>query len=230
MPKVVTLSSNSKSEATPLMVVLNSLMEKNNLNMAQLSKNTGLTFTTIKRLCADPACNPTLGSIDKIAKFFGVKSTQLMGIEPINSDAATGYHPDFSGWVNIPIISQQQLLSWPNQIDEIRASKSTQFVKTDLEINEKMFALKATDESLEPKFSAGTVLIFDPEKQYRNKDYVALHIHGKELPQIRQIFIDGSDIYIKTINPEFSGNQPTKLDKNSFMILGVLIQARSNYF
>lgn len=230
MSKVIPIASNAKKEGVSLMIVLNSLMEKNGLSMAQLSKNTGLAFTTIKRLCTDPACNPTLGSVEKIAEFFGIRQTQLMGIEPIDGDGINGYQPNFQTWENIPIISLQQLIRWPNNIDEIRSAKLTQFVKTDLEVNEKTFALKAMDETLEPKFSSGTILIFDPDKDYKNKDYVVLLIQGKELPQVRQILIDGPDVYMKTINPEFSGNRPVKLEKKAFTILGVLIQAKSNYF
>lgn len=230
MSKVILIASNSKKEDVSLMIVLNSLMEKNGLSMAQLSKNTGLAFTTIKRLCTDPLCNPTLGSVEKIAEFFGIRQTQLMGIEPIDGDGTNGYQPNFQTWENVPIISLQQLIKWPNNIDEIRSEKLTPFVKTDFEINEKTFALKAMDETLEPKFSSGTILIFDPNKDYKNKDYVVLLIKGKKLPQVRQILVDGPDVYIKTINPEFSSNQPVKLEKNSFAILGVLIQAKSNYF
>lgn len=228
MTKIATLTLPAKKESAPLTSVLNDLMEKNGLNMAQLSKNTGLAFTTIKRLCTDSTCNPTMGSLEKIAEFFGIKATQLMGIEPIINET-NGYRPDLFAWENIPIITLQQLVLWPKNIEEIRASTSTQFVKTDLEVNENVFALNAMDESLEPKFSSGTTLIFDPTKHYKNKDFVILLLKAKELPQIRQIFIDGPDVYIKTINPEFSGNYPVKLEKNSFSVLGVLIQAKFNY-
>lgn len=227
-----TISINVHKNAKPyssLIEILNHLMDENNLNIAQLSKNTGLAFTTVKRLCSDPKCNPTLGSIEKIAEFFGVRTTELLGLEPLNGKAK-GYRPNFSAWSDVPLISLRHLLKWPNNKNEITSSEASQFVKTDLEISEKTFALKAADETLEPKFSSGTILIFDPEKECKNKDYVVLHSKGKELPQIRQLLIDGSDKYTKIINPEFSNAHPTKLEKNTFSVLGVLVQAKINYF
>lgn len=227
MTKIVNLSK-IKSDQAQLMDVLNKLMEKTNTNINQLSKNTGLANTTVKRMCTDPECNPTLTSITKIAAFFGVTPNQLIGAEPLPEETA-GYYPDFEKWNKIPILTLSETLEWPQNIENIRESKNTKYVMTDIDVNEGTFAVISEDETLEPKFSEGTILIFDPSKPPKNKDFALLLMENKELPRFRQILIDGSDIYERVINPEFSEGSPSLLPKNKFKIVGILIQAKSNY-
>lgn len=222
MTKVVSIAK-VKDDQAHLMDVLNKLMEKTNTNINQLSKNTGLANTTIKRMCTDPESNPTLDSITKIAEFFGITPNQLIGTEPV-PDETTSYQPCFENWDKVPIINLNQVIGWPKNIEEIKARDSAKYVLTDIGINKEVFAVIATDETLEPKFSEGAILIFDPTRTPKNKDYVILLTYGKDLPQFRQILIDGPDMYAKTINPEFYG-----LEIDNFKILGVLIQAKANY-
>lgn len=224
--KVVNLSK--KTAQTQLMDVLNRLMDKTHTNISQLGKSTGLANTTIKRMCTEPDCNPTLISITKIADFFGITPNQLIGTEPLPEDNI-GYYPNFEKWTKIPIIDLSLAIDWPNNIEEIKELPNPKYVLTDIEINEKVFAIIATDETLEPKFSEGTILIFDPTRTPKNKDYVIVLNEEKELPQFRQLLVDGSDMYVKTINPEFSDGSLAKLNKNKSRILGILIQAKSNY-
>ena len=225
MDNVVKLS---KTEPSSLRQVLNKLMRQTNTNINQLSKNTGISNTTIKRMCTDPDCNPTLTSISKIAEFFGITPNQLIGKELLLQEQL-GYKPNFEQWIPVPILNLDQVVRWPSNLEEIKEAQKTKYVKTDLEINERVFAIIAQDESLEPKFSMGTILIFDPEKIPKNKDYILFLSEDKNLPQFRQILIDGSDWYTKIINPEFSQGSPIPIDKNKNRILGTLIQAKSNY-
>lgn len=227
MSKVIDIAKIKPLSTARLMEVLNSLMKKAHVNINQLSKNTGLANTTIKRMCTDPECNPTLDSITKISAFFDITPNQLIGAEPIDQDTSS-YRPNLENWHRIPILSLTEAVQWPKNIEEIRA-QNTNTVLTDREIHEETFAVIAADETLEPRFSEGTILIFDPKRTPKNKEYVMLLAQDKELPQFRQVFIDGPDIYTKTINPAFAENTPTLLKKGNSKILGVLIQAKANY-
>lgn len=227
MTKIVSIAQINNTQ-TRLMDVLNHLMEKTNTNINQLSKNTGLANTTIKRMCTDPKSNPTLDSITKISQFFQITPNQLIGSEPLSNKTAC-YQPNFGDWDSVPIINLNQAIHWPNNIEEIKTQQSIKYVFTDIGINEEFFAVTAADETLEPKFSEGTILIFDPTRTPRNKNYVLLLNSEKSLPQFRQILIDGPDMYARTINPTFSETGLTMLEKNRFNILGTLVQAKANY-
>lgn len=218
---------SKKFEKSTLMDVLARLMQKTNISMSQLSRNTGLANTTIKRMCTDPRCNPTFTSIIKISEFFNITPNQLMGREPLSQESS--YKPNFDRWLVAPILSLQQLILWPTNIEEIKESSHTKYVKTDLEISERVFAIVTHDDSLEPRFPVGTILIFDPERTPRNKDYVILLMEDKHLPQFRQILVDGPDWYAKIINLELPQTSPFFIDKSKNKILGSLIQAKLNY-
>lgn len=215
-------------EESSLIFVLNKLMTNCGVNINQLSRNTGLSNTTIKRICIDPDCNPTLSSVTKIAEFFSITPNQLIGIEPLTTDQQT-YQPNLSSWTNIPILELNQTINWPSNIEEIRESTATIYVKTDIDPKESLFAVIVRDESLEPKFSEGTILIFDSSRELRNKDYVLLLDNDKPIPQFRQLLTDGPDVYARTINQNLANNPPSLLKKDQSKILGTLIQARSTF-
>lgn len=227
MTNVLKLDKQKPGQSN-LIDVLRKLMQNTNTNANQLSKNTGLAHTTVKRICSDPESNPTLDSIRKIADFFGVSANQLIGDEPLTCDQ-NSYRPDIDQWSKVPILTIQESISWPKNIEEIKQNENTKFVMTDINIAEETFAVITTDDTLEPKFSPGTILIFSPSKPVKNKDYVMVLLDGKELPQFRQILVDGPDKYAKTVNPNFPENALLKLEKDKYRIFGVLIQAKSNY-
>ena len=129
----------------------------------------------------------------------------------------------------MPILEYSQVIEWPNNIEAIKEAETTSHILTDIGINEQVFAIASQDESLEPKFCIGAILIFDPLRSVKNKDFVILVHKSKHLPQVRQILIDGPDIYVRSINPLFQNEAPTQLDRKLTRIAGVLIQAKANY-
>lgn len=227
MNNIIPILKN-QSEPQTLIKVLNHLMRKADISVHQLSKNTGLSNTTVKRMCFDPDSNPTLASITKISEFFNITPNQLIGVEPLESESIT-YRANFNAWTNVPILSLKQVMQWPDNIEMIRESSETRFIKTDVQTNEHVFAIIEKEGALEPRFPEGTVLIFDSERTApQNKDFVLLISKNKDLPQFRQILIDGSDMYVKSINPEIK-DPPTLVDTTTTKIMATLIQARSDF-
>ena len=95
MNTVVNIVQN-KNE-TSLTKILSQLMSSTNTSISQLCRNTGLAHTTIKRMCTEPSCNPTLTSIEKVADFFGITLNQLIGITPLDNIDAS-YTPKIQHW------------------------------------------------------------------------------------------------------------------------------------
>lgn len=229
-PNIVSLPKNQKPVLS-LMQILTQLMHDNHLTINQLSRNTGLSNTTIKRMCTIPDSNPTISSVEKLADFFGIRTTQLLGLESLMPLDSPQYVPDFEQWHKVPLITLEQAILWPIKEKEIQADLSTRYIKTDLEISDKTFGIVTRDSSLEPRFSDGTIFILEPDKEPHNKDFVLVLMNGKTLPQFRQIFVDGPDWYLKPINPDLAQVAPfTPMENNEFKILGVIIQAKIDFF
>ena len=228
MNNVVNLR-NSKTSFS-VAQVLKKLIDDNHLNVSQLSKNTGLSNTTIKRMCTEDEANPTLSSVEKLADFFGIKASQMLGLEPLTTQN-TGYFPKTEFWNNVPLLTLEESLFWPENEKSIKENKLTQYAKTDIDISDKTFAIIAKNGTLEPRFPDGTVLIIEPDRTPKNKDFVLVLINSKKLPQFRQIFVDGSDYYVKAINPDMANvNQLEPINFKCFKLIGIIIQAKIEFF
>ena len=216
-------------KSVSLMETLNHLMSKNHITAYQLSKNTGLAQPTIKRLCTDPNYNPTLVSLTKIADFFGITKNQLLGSDfsTLNTPA---YYPDFEKWSRVFILNEQQLSSWPSGIEEMNALDTTQYVLSDAIKDERSsFAIIVNNEALEPKFSKGTILIFDSNVEPKHKNLVMIKLRNHSIPQLKQILFDGMDVYLKSVYKDFLEIPPILFNRKNSLILGVLVQAKSTY-
>lgn len=74
---------------------LKALMKREALTQAELSKRTGIPATSLYRLMSGETTNPTLDTLNTLARHFGVGIGELTGERPI-SGISEGYAGDFS--------------------------------------------------------------------------------------------------------------------------------------
>ena len=86
------------------------------------------------------------------------------------------------------------------------------------------FATKLENDSMEPRFAPGCILIFDPEKKPSSGDFVLFSPLNSNHVFFRQYFLDGCDIYLKTIA---SGYENFKCQNLKFY--GVLLESRNEF-
>ncbi len=211
-----------------LQEVLLQLMQGSQINATQLARNTGLAGTTVRRLCNDPDCNPTIKSIEAIARFFSVTTNQLMGIEPLHEEISE-LQPRYENWVNIPILSSEEAMKWPHNIEEVTSSTQREYVKIDNDSSEETFAVVLKDQSLEPRFSPGSIMVFSREKAPYDQCYAIIKSEHKELPFYKKLLLDGADVYFKKVNVELPGEIITSMNKDTEQILGILIHVRKDF-
>ena len=84
------------------------------------------------------------------------------------------------------------------------------------------FALQVTDNSMEPEFTEGCIVIIDPVGQCRNDQYVFVEYDG--VRWFRQYLEKDSKKYLIALNNLY----PDILLDNSFDVLGVIIQKNEN--
>lgn len=208
---------------------LSLLMEYNHVNLPQLSKNTGLAASTLSRIKNDPDCNPTIESLKLLADFFGVTISQLIGDEPLPFEPnGLKISPQKHLWKTLPLLTLEQTLEWPHKKSDIE-NKITKTTSTDIEVGDNGFAIKLEGHSMEPRFSSGSTLIFDPDLQPKDRSFVLILQHGKHLPQFKQLFMDGADYHIKSLNPEFEGSKLSYIEPDKFRLIGVMVQARTDF-
>lgn len=209
--------------------VLTRLMKEANMNASKLSRNTGLAITTVKRLCSDD-CNPTLKSLEPIANYFDISINQLLGAEPLPQDKGQGMNiPNVMSWGLVPVITMDESVRWPQNKEEIQQRFNLEYVAVDAEPNETLFAMRLQGNSMEPRFSADTILVLDPQMKPHDGS-VGLILHkGKSTPQYKEILMDGPDMYIRSINPELPGSKLEPYNEEQFQLLGVLRHIRKDF-
>src|SRR3989338_6658135 len=97
-------------------------------------------------------------------------------------------------------------------------------ILTDPNIEVGQFALRVKGDSMWPQFQENTILIVDPTREQKNRDFVVVHIKKSNEILFRQLIIDGKYKFIKAINDIFPTIQLQDADK----IIGVVIQTRNN--
>lgn len=218
MGNVISFKKTQRLQNIRLRDNLIRLMKQHKTNMTHLYKETGVPITTIQRICKDPNANPTLASLMPIADFFSITLAQLIGEDPLPSNQPND--AVVKQWANIPIISWQQAVNWPNIA---HSSSELPRIATEITVNKNAFALEITEDHWE-QFHRGSVVIVEPELEPVNRDYVITHKADSQQANLKQILLHENDKYLKPMNSDFK----TTLMDDSYQILGVVVQVRMN--
>lgn len=206
---------------------LSRLMVECDIDDAKLARQTGIPASTISRIRLHPDANPTAATLRPIAKFFNISIGQLLGDEPLSKDRIPGSHniTSFTS-AKIPVIEWDWVIEWSkNEIIRFK-EKLTAWISTEKEVGSNAFALTVPSDSFGLIFRKGVTLIADPNKLVRDGDFVLIKTNNESNILLKQILLDGSDIYIKSVNPEMKG---TKLLEETPEFLSVIIETRFSH-
>lgn len=196
------------------------LMQANGITIQILANKAGIAVGTIQKLLSDPACNPTIGSIEAICNVFGISISELIGQEErLNSSNLSTVF--LVNWEELPIVlSNTQNLT-------CGGIKSRERIKTSCPVSKNSFALKVHDNSMLPLFPEKSILIFDPQKPPMDNNYIILKLHNYQAVVFKQLHVDEPFKYITSVNPLFKDN-PIKLRADD-KIIAVLVQSQIHY-
>lgn len=200
--------------------ILRRLLFEHNIRVTDLAREVDLPQPTIHRFVTGKSTRPYKSSLKPIADYFSISIPQLLGEEPLENqkDVQHSKHTN----KNVPIIPWEQLSE--------SSLHSLSNVETILvaNVSDYCFASKIQDSSMDPIFPCGTTLIFDKQKEPKDRAYILVKLHDSELCAFRQVIIDGSNYYLKPLNPDLSKFSMRLLDDKD-KLLGVLIEARHNF-
>ncbi|MES2998653.1 MAG: S24 family peptidase [Pseudomonadota bacterium] len=203
--------------------ILKGLMAELGINESELARRTGIGQPVVHRICSGETDNPKVATLSPIANFFAVSIDQLIGTEPLSPDRIPGtFNPDAQGWRQIPLLGWEQILSWPNLTQKTGPLPT---ISTDIELSQHAYALAVRDTTMEPRFPEGTVLLIDPDLKPNSLDFAIIHIEGQNLPNFKQILIDGEHTILKPLNSDFK----TLLLNKPHKFLGVMVQSRMDF-
>lgn len=204
---------------TKLAVTLKNLLQKMNLSESELARQTGVCQPVIHRMASGETDNPKIETLRPIAKFFQITLDQLVGDVPLSPHQPI-FHVEHETY-NLPLISFKEIVEWPDKKLHVTGT----YLQTDIQTSPFAYAIRLKDSTMYPMFPDGTILIIEPNQEYKHLDFVIAHLKKQSQPIFKQLLIDGQEKYLKSISPDYP---PVKLGKND-RILGVMLQARIDF-
>ncbi|HAU3858304.1 TPA: LexA family transcriptional regulator, partial [Legionella pneumophila] len=167
-------------------IVLSELIKKFGLNALEIERLTGVPASTIYRLLKSDG-NPTIEVLKKLATFFQITVSQLIGEEPI-------------GCKQIPLVPALEVANFFKLNPEEKSKFDS--IPIDFPLNQRSFASICQDNTMEPFILKNSIVIIDPDREITNKDFVFLIKKDNDQPRIRQLISDGENYYLKILNSD----------------------------
>lgn len=207
--------------------VLSRLLFEKDMRPMDLAREIDIPQPTIHRIVNGKSTRPHTSSLEAIANYFSISIDQLTGEELLNiSSKQETLNVDMNQARNINHIQWDKVISFVTT-NEKQSAKLSLTVSS--KINRNAFAVNMNDSSMEPIFPKNTILIFDPEFQARDRDYVLVKATDMEIPVFRQLLIDGNSKYLKPLNPDLDAFHMHSLESND-NVLATLIESRNNFY
>lgn len=202
---------------------LKQLLTQAKLSENELSRRTGVPQQVINRILTGKNLNPKIATLSPLADYFTISISQLLGDGvPIEEPKLNIQH---MGWIELPLIEWN--IIGTSSFDKLM-SDSKEKVVIDMNNTGSMFATRMVDNSMEPKFSQKTLLIFDSKKMVNDKDFVLIYTAAEHELVLRQIFVKKTGVFQKCFNPKYKDYKLTPILPES-KYWGVLIQSRTEH-
>jgi len=203
--------------------ILNRLMFEKKIRATELAREVDLPQPTVHRIVTGKCANPHQSSLQPLANYFDITVDQLKGNSPLPKHLFEAQLPTHSPEARtIPIIH------WEDATHNLQNITTDENIIAHQKLSLKCFALYMNDSSMEPQFSVGTTLIFDPDREAKDRSFVLVKLSKTEKPIFRQLLIDGTDRFLKPLNPDLVAFKMRILSEND-KIIATLVEARQHY-
>ncbi len=208
---------------------LKTLMGLAKINASELARRTGVAQPIIHRLSTGQNTNPKLATVKPISEYFMVTVSQLIGEKTLPSDKSFyRVSSEHRGWNRVPMIEWQDTTEWPASLQRYQDSEDSVYISTDANVSKLAYSLVIKGCAMEPMFPEGTIIVVEPEREPSDRDFVIVHLEGTSDARLKQVLLDGSDIYLKSLNPDLEEVKVNQL-RDKDRILAVMVQAKMDY-
>ncbi len=204
--------------------ILRQLMGEVHVSEAELARRTKIPQPTLHRILSGSTKSPRGASLAPLANFFSVTINQLLGEDPLPANRIPGtYNPRIQGWKPVPLINMKDAARWSELQSEI--SNWDKWVSTDVAVGETAFGVLVQGNSMSPRFEEGTILIVEPQREPKDRDFVIGVVENQSTAVFKQILIDGEERYLKSLNDDYR----TVVMQNNSKVIGCVVQARTDF-
>lgn len=139
---------------------------------------------------------PSIEDLKVLSKALDV-TLQDLAIEQTNFTSAPKVRS------SVPLISWVQAGAWADISDVFQPGEADEYYPCPENHSPYTFALKVIGESMWPDFVSGEIIFVDPETEARHGSCVVVRQNGNTEATFKQLIIDGSQKYLKALNPNW---------------------------
>ena len=188
-------------------------------NIKLLLKESGLRPPELGRLAKIPPTTiytmltgnfePKLSILCKIADFYNINVSQLIGEIPLN----------YKG-VKVPIISWDSFDATQGSL-VLNLNKDTRYISVEASNGDNLFAIEFNSD-IYSKYKKGSILVFAHTNKYINGDTILISINKSE-PGLKKAIVEANATYLKSLSEDVPLMQ---LDAQQSYVFGVLKEVR----
>ncbi|HIJ85971.1 MAG: HTH cro/C1-type protein [Magnetococcales bacterium] len=124
-------------------------------------------------------------------------------LSDVNGSAGGGKsHHTYPLIARIPLISWEELIKHCDKPKEEFNPEVLSWIPVAPKASDRCFALKVPDDSMEPEFFEGEVIIIDPELENSHNRFVVAR-EGTNRPMLKQFTLHGDQRYLKPLNSRY---------------------------
>lgn len=187
------------------------------LTQKELADRVGISQTAIHKL----ECGRSKSSRRTVAMAL------TCGVDPIWLDTGRGDMPLMGGGSGMnqaefsrtseegesyqaPVFARLPLISWEDasrscdeQADAFHPKSVETWIPVAPRSSDRTFALRVPDDSMEPEFREGEIIIVDPTLPGKHNQFLVARMEGDNTATFKQLITVGSRTYLKPLNPRY---------------------------
>lgn len=177
--------------------------------ISNLAKELGKSHSYVSRMLL-PAGNPNRKRIGEdmerhIIDVFGDRYLhfyhEIIAKDFLALVETTNVTPGPDVYSEVPLISWVQAGHWAEAVDLLQPGEGER-IATTYRPRRHTYALRVNGDSMEPEFTAGDIVIVEPDAPAENGSYVIVRQNGGEAT-FKQLIQDGSQTLLKPLNPRY---------------------------
>lgn len=192
------------------------------LNLSELARDASIPQPTLHHILSGSTKTPRRTQLEKLANCFSVSIKQLLGLEPMTNIFPAAVREEFN--LNlIPLISWADVRKWPHIICESAGPKY--IISNDL-TSKRAFALTIEESHAIPVFQKGSIVIFDPELDPQNNDFVLVEFEQDRSLKLVRMHAEGNAVYLNCYDAPESHTGLVPLNNYENRILATAVESR----
>jgi len=207
--------------------ILKMLLFKRDKRVTQVAREAQIPQQTLQRIVAGLSSKPHRKTLNSLANYFSLSVEQLIGQEPLPEDQAIASLRNIERRpiCQIPYIDFSDIENYLQTRDNTLIKN---YINTDGDLPEHVFATRMTDSSMYPYISKNAVVLLDPNTQPQDQHFVLVRLEESGAFVIRQILIEGADQHLKPMSRDLS-TLATRTMKKTDKIIALVIEVRQRY-